>query len=138
MIRRFDYPLMERAGFVVLKGNLFDFAIRKTSVISDAFRARYLSRPGQEGMFEARAIVFDGSDDYHHRINDPSLPLADDCILVTPRSGVTGRPGSPEVVNMQPPAEIIPQGQMWPPPLGAGSPHGSSYTAPTFTFAPPP
>src|SRR3546814_5640782 len=67
MIRRFADPLMERAGFLVLKGNLFDFAILKTSVISDAFRARYLSRPGQEGMFEARAIVFDGSDDYHHR-----------------------------------------------------------------------
>src|SRR3546814_6201770 len=77
MIRRFADPLMERAGFLVLKGNLFDFAILKTSVISDAFRARYLSRPGQEGMFEARAIVFDGSDDYHHRINDPSLAIDD-------------------------------------------------------------
>src|SRR3546814_7701120 len=63
----------------LFRSNLFDFAILKTSVISDAFRARYLSRPGQEGMFEARAIVFDGSDDYHHRINDPSLAIDDDC-----------------------------------------------------------
>src|SRR3546814_14988525 len=75
MIRRFADPLMERAGFLVLKGNLFDFAILKTSVISDAFRARYLSRPGQAGMFEARAIVFDGSDAYSHRHNDPSLAI---------------------------------------------------------------
>ena len=73
MIRPFAEPLMERAGFLVLKGNLFDFAIMKTSVISEEFRKRYLSQPGQEGVFEARAVVFDGSDDYHHRINDPAL-----------------------------------------------------------------
>src|SRR3546814_1752883 len=126
MIRRFDYPLMERAGFLVLKGNLFDFAILKTSVISDAFRARYLSRPGQEGMFEARAIVFDGSDDYHHRINDPSLAIDDDCILVIRGAGVIGWPGSAEVVNMQPPDAMIREGKMWLPTLGDGRQSGTS------------
>ena len=126
MIRRFADPLMERAGFLVLKGNLFDFAILKTSVISDAFRARYLSRPGQEGMFEARAIVFDGSDDYHHRINDPSLAIDDDCILVIRGAGVIGWPGSAEVVNMQPPNAMIRKGQMWLPTLGDGRQSGTS------------
>src|SRR3546814_8423609 len=101
----------------LFRSNLFDFAILKTSVISDAFRARYLSRPGQEGMFEARAIVFDGSDDYHHRINDPSLAIDDDCILVIRGAGVIGWPGSAEVVNMQPPDAMIRKGQMWLPTL---------------------
>ena len=66
---------MEKAGFMVLSGNLFDFGIMKTSVISEAFRQRYLSRPGQEGIFEARAVVFEGADDYHARINDPALNI---------------------------------------------------------------
>src|SRR4051794_11533074 len=83
-------PLKERAGFLVLSGNLFDFAIMKTSVISDEFRARYLSRAGDEGVFEARTIVFDGSDDYHHRINDPSLAIDEYCILVIRGSGPLG------------------------------------------------
>src|SRR4051812_38333909 len=82
VIFAYSTPLKERAGFLVLSGNLFDFAIMKTSVISDDFRARYLSRAGDEGVFEARTIVFDGSDDYHHRINDPSLHVDENCILV--------------------------------------------------------
>ncbi|SNT02358.1 IlvD/Edd family dehydratase [Sphingopyxis indica] len=126
MIRPFADPLMERAGFLVLKGNLFDFAILKTSVISDAFRARYLSRPGHEGVFEARAIVFDGSDDYHHRINDPALAIDDDCILVIRGAGVIGWPGSAEVVNMQPPDAMIREGKMWLPTLGDGRQSGTS------------
>jgi dihydroxy-acid dehydratase len=126
MIRPFGDPLLENAGFLVLSGNLFDFAILKTSVISDEFRARYLSRPGAEGVFEARAIVFDGSDDYHHRINDPALAIDEDCILVIRGSGVIGWPGSAEVVNMQPPDAMIRGGKQWLPTLGDGRQSGTS------------
>ncbi|AGH50147.1 dihydroxy-acid dehydratase [Sphingomonas sp. MM-1] len=126
VIRPFADPLMDRAGFLVLKGNLFDFAIMKTSVISDAFRQRYLSRPGQEGVFEARAIVFDGSDDYHHRINDPALDIDENCILVIRGSGPIGWPGSAEVVNMQPPDALIRKGILTLPTLGDGRQSGTS------------
>jgi len=126
MIRPFADPLIDRAGFMVLSGNLFDFAIMKTSVISEAFRTRYLSRPGREGVFEARAIVFDGSDDYHHRINDPALNIDEDCILVIRGSGVVGWPGSAEVVNMQPPDAMIRAGKQWLPTLGDGRQSGTS------------
>ena len=126
MIRSFADPLMENAGFLVLSGNLFDFAILKTSVISDEFRERYLSRPGAEGVFEARAIVFDGSDDYHHRINDPDLNIDQDCILVVRGSGILGWPGSAEVVNMQPPDAMIRSGSQWLPTLGDGRQSGTS------------
>ncbi|WP_422785408.1 IlvD/Edd family dehydratase [Qipengyuania profundimaris] len=126
MIRPFADPLMERAGFMVLSGNLFDFGILKTSVISDEFRERYLSRPGRENVFEARAIVFDGSDDYHHRIDDPSLKIDEDCILVIRGSGVIGWPGSAEVVNMQPPERMIREGKQWLPTLGDGRQSGTS------------
>lgn len=126
MIRPFDDPLSARAGFLVLSGNLFDFGILKTSVISDEFRARYLSREGAEGTFKARAIVFDGSDDYHHRINDPELNIDADCILVIRGSGVVGWPGSAEVVNMQPPDALIRQGIAWLPTLGDGRQSGTS------------
>ncbi|VVT01216.1 IlvD/Edd family dehydratase [Erythrobacter sp. EC-HK427] len=126
MIFAFDKPLRERAGFLVLSGNLFDFAIMKTSVISEEFRARYLSHPGQEGIFEARAIVFDGSDDYHHRIDDPELAIDEDCILVIRGSGTIGWPGSAEVVNMQPPEKLIREGKQWLPTLGDGRQSGTS------------
>ena len=126
MIRPFADPLMEKAGFLVLKGNLFDFGILKTSVISDEFRQRYLMKPGHEGVFEARAIVFDGSDDYHHRINDPALEIDEDCILVIRGSGVVGWPGSAEVVNMQPPDAMIRRGAVWLPTLGDGRQSGTS------------
>ena len=126
MIRTFADPLMDNAGFMVLRGNLFDFGILKTSVISEEFRTRYLSRPGVEGIFEARAIVFDGSDDYHHRINDPSLNIDEDCILVIRSSGVIGWPGSAEVVNMQPPDAMIRKGLQWLPTLGDGRQSGTS------------
>ncbi|WP_269429163.1 IlvD/Edd family dehydratase [Sphingomonas sp. 37zxx] len=122
----YDAPLKERAGFLVLKGNLFDFAIMKTSVISDAFRARYLSRPGEENIFEGRAIVFDGSDDYHHRINDPALNIDEDCILVIRGAGVLGWPGSAEVVNMQPPDALLARGVQSLPTLGDGRQSGTS------------
>jgi len=119
-------PLKARAGFLVLSGNLFDHAIMKTSVISEEFRNRYLNRPGSEGVFEARAIVFDGADDYHHRINDPSLNIDENCILVMRGAGPIGWPGSAEVVNMQPPDALIQRGVMWLPTLGDGRQSGTS------------
>jgi dihydroxy-acid dehydratase len=122
----FNDPLKEKAGFLALTGNLFDFAIMKTSVISDEFRARYLERPGAHGVFEARAIVFDGSDDYHHRIDDPALEIDENCILVIRGAGPIGWPGSAEVVNMQPPAALIRKGILWLPTLGDGRQSGTS------------
>jgi dihydroxy-acid dehydratase len=126
MIRPYADPLQDKAGFLVLSGNLFDFAILKTSVISEEFRHRYLSRPGQENVFEARAIVFDGGDDYHARINDPALGIDEDCILVMRGAGVIGWPGSAEVVNMQPPDALLQRGIEWLPTLGDGRQSGTS------------
>ncbi|MBU3077941.1 IlvD/Edd family dehydratase [Sphingomonas quercus] len=126
MIRPFADPMQEQAGFLALTGNLFDFAIMKTSVISAEFRQRYLSRPGEEGVFEARAVVFDGSGDYHHRINDPALNIDEDCILVMRGAGPIGWPGSAEVVNMQPPDALIRRGVQWLPTLGDGRQSGTS------------
>jgi dihydroxy-acid dehydratase len=122
----FDNPLKDRAGFLVLSGNLFDFAIMKASVISNDFRRRYLSRAGEDGVFEARAIVFDGSDDYHHRINDPALGIDENCILVIRGSGPLGWPGSAEVVNMQPPDALLQHGISSLPTLGDGRQSGTS------------
>jgi len=126
MIRPYEEPLKERAGFLVLKGNLFDFAIMKTSVISEAFRARYLENPDTPGVFEARAIVFDGADDYHQRINDPALNIDENCILVIRGAGPLGWPGSAEVVNMQPPDALIREGIDALPTLGDGRQSGTS------------
>ena len=126
VILPFARPLKDRAGFLVLSGNLFDFAIMKTSVISADFRNRYLCEPGREGVFEARAIVFDGSDDYHDRINDPSLNIDDDCILVIRGCGPLGWPGSAEVVNMQPPDALLQRGVASLPTLGDGRQSGTS------------
>ncbi|HEY4113750.1 MAG TPA: IlvD/Edd family dehydratase [Rhizomicrobium sp.] len=126
MIRSCDAPLMERAGFLVLKGNLFDFAIMKTSVISPEFRARYLSRPEQENVFECKAVVFDGSDDYHDHINDPALGIDEDTILVIRGAGPVGWPGSAEVVNMQPPDALLKRGSRSLPTLGDGRQSGTS------------
>lgn len=97
--RALDAPLRERAGFLVLKGNLFDFAIMKMSVVSEGFRERYLCEPGREGVFEGKAVVFDGSEDYHKRINDPELDIDENTILVIRGAGPMGWPGSAEVVN---------------------------------------
>ncbi len=126
MIRTFANPLMEKAGFLVLSGNLFDFAILKTSVISPEFRSRYLSKPDEPGVFVARAVVFEGSDDYHQQINDPALGIDDSCILVIRGSGIIGWPGSAEVVNMQPPDALIRQGIQWLPTMGDGRQSGTS------------
>ena len=126
VILPFAQPLKERAGFLVLKGNLFDFAIMKTSVISEEFRRRYLSEPGREGVFEGQAVVFDGSDDYHHRINDPALEIDENCILVIRGAGPLGWPGSAEVVNMQPPDHLLQRGITSLPTLGDGRQSGTS------------
>ena len=126
VIRPYDDPLKEDAGFVVLKGNLFDAAIMKTSVIDETFRRRYLERPGQENVVEGRAIVFEGPEDYHRRINDPSLEVDENCFLVIRGCGPVGYPGSAEVVNMQPPAELIKRGIRELPTIGDGRQSGTS------------
>ncbi|MGI9332408.1 MAG: IlvD/Edd family dehydratase [Gammaproteobacteria bacterium] len=119
-------PMAERSGFVVLSGNLFDAAIMKTSVINDEFRQRYLSTPGQENIFECRAIVFEGPEDYHERINDESLNIDERCVLVIRGCGPVGYPGSAEVVNMQPPDALIRKGIRELPTIGDGRQSGTS------------
>jgi len=110
VIRPYDKPLKPHAGFKVLRGNLFDSAIMKTSVISDEFQRRYLSDPKHPNAFEGRAVVFDGPEDYHHRIDDPALKIDEHTILFMRGAGAVGYPGSAEVVNMQPPAALIKKG----------------------------
>jgi xylonate dehydratase len=123
VILSYEEPLQKDAGFLVLKGNLFDFAIMKTSVISAEFRARFL---GKSDAFEGRAVVFDGSTDYHERINDPALGIDEHTILVIRGSGPLGWPGSAEVVNMQPPDALIKRGITSLPTLGDGRQSGTS------------
>jgi len=110
VIRPYDRPLKATAGFKVLRGNLFDSAIMKTSVISDEFRNRYLSNPKDPNAFEGRAVVFDGPEDYHRRIDDLSLGIDEHTILFMRGVGPIGYPGSAEVVNMQPPSALIKKG----------------------------
>ena len=126
VIRAYDDPLKAQAGFKVLRGNLFDSAIMKTSVISEDFRRRYLSRPGDLNAFEGRAVVFDGPEDYHHRIDDPSLEIDENSILFIRGVGPIGYPGSAEVVNMQPPAALIKRGITSLPCIGDGRQSGTS------------
>ena len=110
VIRKFSNPLKVDAGFLVLRGNLFDNAIMKTSVISPEFRERYLSDPVHPGMFEGKAVVFDGPEDYHHRIDDPSLEIDEHTLLFMRGAGPIGYPGAAEVVNMRPPDYLIKKG----------------------------
>src|SRR5438552_5385529 len=110
VIRPYDRPLKATAGFKVLRGNLFDSAIMKTSVISDEFRERYLANPKAPNAFEGRAVVFDGPEDYHHRIDEPTLGIDEHTVLFMRGAGPIGYPGSAEVVNMQPPAALIKKG----------------------------
>ena len=126
VIREFAQPLVADAGFIVLTGNLFDSAIMKTSVISDDFRERYLSAPEHPDMFQGRAIVFDGPEDYHARIEDPSLDIDDSCLLFIRGAGPVGYPGAAEVVNMQAPAALIKQGVHALPCIGDGRQSGTS------------
>ena len=126
VIYPYKNPLKKKAGFLNLRGNLFDSAIMKTSVISDAFRKRYLSNPKDRNAFEGRAIVFDGPEDYHHRIDDPKLKIDDTCLLFVRGAGPVGYPGAAEVVNMQPPGELIKQGITELPCIGDGRQSGTS------------
>ncbi len=126
VVKSYDAPMRKNAGFKVLSGNLFDSALMKTSVISDDFRARFLSQPGNEGVFEARAVVFEGPEDYHDRINDPALEIDERTILFIRGVGCVGYPGSAEVVNMQPPDAIIRQGIQHLPTVGDGRQSGTS------------
>ena len=103
-------PLKQNAGFVVLRGNLFDSAIMKSSVISPEFRERYLSDPNDLNAFEGKAVVFDGPEDYHHRIDDPSLAIDEHTLLFMRGAGPIGYPGAAEVVNMRPPNYLIKKG----------------------------
>jgi dihydroxy-acid dehydratase len=126
VILPYDKPLRATAGFKVLRGNLFDSAIMKVSVISQEFYDRYLSDPKHPNAFEGRAVVFDGPEDYHHRIDDPALGI-DECTLLFMRGvGAIGYPGSAEVVNMQPPAALIKRGITSLPCIGDGRQSGTS------------
>ncbi|MCJ2182778.1 dihydroxy-acid dehydratase family protein [Novosphingobium sp. 1949] len=126
VIKPFDQPLKEEAGFIVMTGNLFDQAIMKTSVISDDFRARYLSNPDDPEAFEGPAVVFDGPEDYHHRIDDPALGITTETLLFMRGTGPIGYPGAAEVVNMRPPAYLITEGVGALPCIGDGRQSGTS------------
>ena len=126
VITPFKKPMKQKAGFIVLKGNLFDSAIMKTSVISKQFKDKFLSRPGKEGVLEGKVIVFEGSEDYHDRLNDKSLNMDENSILVIRGAGPVGWPGSAEVVNMQPSDELIKQGITELPCIGDGRQSGTS------------
>jgi len=133
VITLYDKPLQQHAGFLVLRGNLFDFAIMRVSGISEEFRRRYL---GGTGVFEGKAVVFDGADDYHARINDPSLAIDEHSILVMRGAGPIGWPGSAEVVNMQPPDALVKKGVLSLPTIGDGRQSGTS-SSPSILHASP-
>ena len=126
VIRTFETRLVEEAGFVVLKGNLFDAAIMKTSVISAEFREQYLSNPEDPEAFEGPAIVFDGPEDYHHQIDDPALGITRETLMFMRGAGPIGYPGAAEVVNMRPPAYLIREGVHALPCIGDGRQSGTS------------
>lgn len=136
VIYPFNAPLKHRAGFIVLSGNFFDSAIMKMSVVGEAFRKTYLSEPGAENSFEARAIVFEGPEDYHARIDDPALDIDERCILVIRGVGTVGYPGSAEVVNIAPPAELIKRGIDSLPCLGDGRQSGTSASPSILNMSP--
>jgi len=126
VIKSYSQPMREKAGFLVMSGNLFDSSVLKSSVISEEFAERFLKQPGNEGIFEGRAIVFEGSEDYHDRLNDPSLNIDANCVLVMRGAGPIGWPGSAEVVNMQPPDALIKAGVTELPCIGDGRQSGTS------------
>jgi dihydroxy-acid dehydratase len=126
VIRAFAAPLRPAAGYVVLSGNIFDSAVMKTSVIDEEFRTRFLSDPARPNIFQGRAIVFEGPEDYHARIEDPALDITEMSILVIRNVGPVGYPGSAEVVNMQPPAALLKRGISALPTMGDGRQSGTS------------
>jgi len=126
VIRSWDNPLRRNAGFLNLKGTLFDSAIMKTSVISKEFQDRYLSNPKDPNAFEGKVAVFEGPEDYHHRLDDPTLGIDEHTILIIRGVGPIGYPGAAEVVNMQPPAALIKRGVLSLPCIGDGRQSGTS------------
>ncbi|MDJ0932505.1 MAG: IlvD/Edd family dehydratase [Breoghania sp.] len=136
VIRPVSDPLMKDAGFVNLKGNISDSAIMKTNVITPEFRARYLENPDDPNAFEGRAIVFEGTEDYHERIEDPALEIDEDCLLVIRGAGPIGYPGGAEVVNMQPPASLIKRDITTLPCIGDGRQSGTSCSPSTLSASP--
>ncbi len=126
VIRSYDKPMLPAAGYVVMSGNLFDSAVMKISVIDADFRKRFLSDPSRPNVFEGKAIVFEGPEDYHHRIEDPDLGVEDQSVLIIRNCGPVGYPGSAEVVNMQPPAAMLKRGIMALPTMGDGRQSGTS------------
>ena len=136
VIYAYKKPMKEKAGFLVLSGNLFDAALIKTCVVSDEFRARYLAEPGNENVFTSRVIVFEGPEDYRERLNDPSLEIDDSCMLVIRGCGPIGYPGSGEVVNMQPPDRLLKQGIQTLPTMGDGRQSGTSASPSILNISP--
>ncbi|MEE7490153.1 IlvD/Edd family dehydratase [Methylobacterium oryzae CBMB20] len=136
VIRAYGAPLMERAGFLNLKGSLFDSAIMKTCVISEEFAARYLRNPNDPMAFEGRVVVFDGPEDYHTRIDDPALDIDETTILIMRGAGPIGYPGAAEVVNMQPPGTLIRRGVTSLPCIGDGRQSGTSGTPAILNASP--
>ena len=126
VIRAYDTPLKAAAGYVVMSGNLFESAVMKMSVIDDAFRRRFLSDPAHPNVFEGKVAVFEGPEDYHARIEDPSLGIDEHTVLVVRNCGPVGYPGSAEVVNMQPPAALLKRGIDALPTMGDGRQSGTS------------
>ncbi|MGL4637111.1 MAG: IlvD/Edd family dehydratase [Beijerinckiaceae bacterium] len=126
VILPYDKPMKKQAGFLNIKGNLFDSAIMKTGVISEEFRKRYLENPKDPNAFEGKAVVFDGPEDYHHRIDDPKLGIDDNTMLFMRGTGPIGYPGAAEVVNMRPPAYLIKKGITALPCIGDGRQSGTS------------
>jgi xylonate dehydratase len=136
VIRSYQQPLKEAAGYVVMSGNLFDSAVMKISVIDQAFRKRFLADPEHPDVFEGKAIVFEGPEDYHARIEDPQLGVDERSILVIRNCGPVGYPGGAEVVNMQPPAALLKQGVDTLPTLGDGRQSGTSATPSILNVSP--
>ncbi|MFZ9179279.1 MAG: IlvD/Edd family dehydratase [Limnohabitans sp.] len=126
VIKPFKKPMQKKAGFLNMKGNLFDSAIMKTSVITDEFRQRYLENPADPMAFEGRAVVFDGPEDYHHRIDDPKMKIDANTLLFIRGVGPVGYPGAAEVVNMRPPAYLLKKGITSLPCIGDGRQSGTS------------
>ena len=126
VIRSYGNPLKEAAGYVVMSGNLFESAVMKISVIDKDFRSRFLSNPDRPNIFEGRAVVFEGPEDYHARIEDPALDIQEQSVLIIRNCGPVGYPGSAEVVNMQPPAYLMKKGVMTLPTRGDGRQSGTS------------
>jgi len=126
VIRSVEAPLKPQGGFAVLSGNLFESALMKKSVIGADFRQKYLSHPDHPNCFTSRAVVFEGSEDYHRRINDPALDIDERCMLVIRNCGPIAYPGSAEVVNMLPPDQLVKQGITALPCMGDGRQSGTS------------